>query len=145
MTGPKTAVVTWGLLAALSLAAEREPGVAAGLRRCANANVGAPRGPADSKQCLSCHDGTFASDQTPLSAGLRVFGRDNDHPVMVSYEAAYLRDPGRFVPPSALNPRLRLLDGQMQCGTCHVQARDGTMQLAVTTQRSRLCLSCHRK
>ncbi len=105
--------------------------------------------------CLSCHDGTVASDVyagahamkwSDLSAGGVPPGRTRviNHPVGVRYpegrrdyhsQAAVERD-----------GRVRLPEGRIQCTTCHDPHNSANHpgMLVMSNERSRLCLACHR-
>lgn len=101
----------------------------------------------ESRTCLSCHDGMLAGDAAHSdSVGV---GSDN-HPVGITYGNT-LRGTGPIkyksdmpvVAASALNPRLRLFNGQIGCGSCHSLYSKEKQYLAISNDRSRLCLSCH--
>jgi len=103
-----------------------------------------------SSECLSCHDGSLGR----VSAiGVGQWSHDGDpeisapgsHPIGVSYEEAYMRSPKEFRPPSLLDRRITLVNGQVSCLSCHNLYADTPMKLVMSNERSRLCLSCHRK
>jgi len=109
--------------------------------------------------CLSCHDGTIALGQTrrrsiPMNAaaqgrmapGPALLGRDlrGTHPVSFPVkETARVHDPKDQSGRVRLDPR-----GELQCTACHdpheefVDPEHGKF-LAMTTQRSALCIACH--
>ena len=67
-----------------------------------------------------------------------------EHPVGVRYR----RDAGRrsgspLVPLDAVDPRIRLFDDRVGCGSCHSPYSTRDDQLVMSNERSRLCLSCH--
>ncbi len=96
----------------------------------------------DLKTCLSCHDGILASNikltDTSSSDPTR------NHPVGISYSDAYTRKPDEFVQLSLLDPQLKLVNGEVQCVTCHIGDTNGSWTL-VKDGSGPLCLSCHRK
>ncbi len=96
-----------------------------------------------SKGCLSCHDGSIASD-VPSGVRLADWSGPGNHPVMVSYLDAYLRNPSGLVSPQMLDHRVQLEEGKVQCTTCHSVSPQGQWSLVKSNQQSALCLSCHR-
>lgn len=99
--------------------------------------------PSDSKTCLICHDGTLAGNVAVGRPTLREIGRMGSHPVMVSYEEAYARDPEHFIAPALLDPGIALLNGEVHCMTCHSPAAPGGQVQALAG--ASLCLRCHCK
>lgn len=118
----------------------------------------------ESAKCLSCHDGSFASDVTSGLAprGMRGFlGKESEHPIGMYYSAVGKGKFGKYVPRGVLNPAIVLVDGRVSCVSCHVKdsAKDnrlmsttsdhesctGGEKLAVSNYGSGLCLSCHIK
>lgn len=101
--------------------------------------------------CLSCHDGTVATDVLAgphamtwterNAAGAR--GGLTSHPVGTPYPAA--RD-GYASSAAVVAAGLPLADGRLQCTTCHDPHNTGGHAglLVISNQRSRLCLTCHR-
>jgi hypothetical protein len=99
----------------------------------------------DTTVCLSCHDGSLAYNfklNAPNSARNGLCGV---HSVALSYKSAYARRPAEFVPPGLLNSRVRLINGQVQCLTCHTTSANGTWMALKGPGNRPLCLSCHRK
>ncbi|MFQ5424554.1 MAG: cytochrome c3 family protein [Phycisphaerae bacterium] len=112
--------------------------------------------------CLSCHDGTIASETVGGGGGgdIRAVGAPvnprRDHPVGVEYPRNG-RKPGRnrsrtrrdFVPISKLESQgtIRLTNGRVECTSCHDphNALGYPAFLVMSNRRSALCLSCHRK
>lgn len=91
---------------------------------------------AESRNCLSCHDGTIAQD----------IGREQHqgHPVGIAYGNS---SPGRDMPvrpANTLDSRIMLFDGQIGCNTCHNPYSTEKSRLVMSNTRSALCLSCHR-
>jgi predicted CXXCH cytochrome family protein len=130
---------------ALLVSAVGLPAAPLAAARCTGAKLAAKLTAGDSKACLACHDGIVASAVFPEGAGLRGLGRMGNHPIYVSYTQAYLRKPEEYVAPSLLNPKVKLVDGQIECTTCHALNSREPAMLVVSDYRSALCLSCHRK
>jgi len=111
--------------------------------------AGAPFDP-DSEICLSCHDGSVASDVGHGRSGVQIgptgrrSGLPGSHPIGVEYTG----DPsGRAGPPlkpeAMLDQRIRLFDNRVGCGTCHSLYSKRTALLVMSNSRSNLCLNCH--
>ncbi len=113
---------------------------------------------ASSSECLSCHDGSIASDGGTMSlngpklnSGVwehqdqSYDGRGSSHPIGIDYNEAYRRNP-QEITEIALLPRTILLpDGKVECVSCHnLYTREANL-LSVTNFGSRLCLTCHKK
>ncbi len=116
-----------------------------GTRRCAGLPLLSSRGPTNSVVCLACHDGALASNIFPNSSGFAASDLRSCHPVLVSYVRAYSRNPSRFVSPWLLDARVKLVQGRVQCTTCHSVAADGKDILVMPNPRGELCFSCHRR
>ena len=86
---------------------------------------------AETRTCLSCHDGTMASDiGVGDSTGLSHAG----HPVGVVYRGGGFPQAsatgstggyGQLRPASILDSRIRLFDQQVGCGSCHTPYAQG--------------------
>jgi hypothetical protein len=122
---------------------------------------------AESRSCLLCHDGLTATDVSGrlLSGHMRGAGRSKgEHPIGVSYSAAWSKKPRDYISESALVPTIRLVRGKVSCVSCHTKTQpkagqsvsasasflgrgscNGGGKLTVDNTRSRLCLSCHTK
>jgi len=112
----------------------------------------------ESRTCLSCHDGTTATDIGLGSDGGPIT-HASGHPVGVAYRSigglasssivaptgsgGTLLGYGQLVPVSTLDPRIRLFDGNIGCGSCHSPYSQEHGLLVMDNYRSRLCLSCH--
>jgi len=103
-----------------------------------------------SMNCISCHDGTFASSVT-IQTGLWIHEKGalphdrGSHPIGIHYEAARLRR-GRKTdlrPISQIDRRIRFFDGKVGCGSCHDPYSTREKQLVVSDENSKLCYSCH--
>jgi len=99
-----------------------------------------PRAATGSRGCLLCHDGTLTHAALP---GPRLAGELlANHPVGVDYEAARASD--RWLRPSAQLPReMPLVNGRIECTTCHDARSSEPMKTALPMTRSRLCFACH--
>ncbi len=110
--------------------------------------------------CLSCHDGTtalgsvlsrvsdidFAGGITSIPAGSANMSTDlaDDHPVSFDYTTGLAAADGQLKDPTAIIPPVSLVNGRMQCTSCHDPHRNLTNDfLRVTNQFSELCFSCH--
>ncbi len=103
-----------------------------------------------SQDCISCHDGSFATSVT-IGAGIwRHSGElmQNDmgsHPIGMDYEMARTR-PGNksyLRPMGMVDRRIRFFDGKVGCGSCHDPYSSIEQQLVMSDENSRLCLACH--
>jgi len=103
----------------------------------------------ESQNCMTCHDGTLATEVSAHSVGN--FGQSDalgDHPIGMAYpDAAAIasRASGQssLIPQGSLDPRLRLFDGRLGCGSCHSPYSTEKKQLVISNTGSKLCLSCH--
>lgn len=100
------------------------------------------------ESCLSCHDGTVASNavHTEYGTGGKVSGVIGiGHPVGVPYRVSNPGDSDVTLRPAAsLDSRIRLFNGQVNCGSCHNLFSKEDNLLVMSNYRSALCLSCHR-
>ncbi len=99
-----------------------------------------------SKECLSCHDGTLSINAGAVAARFNwEHGREIglSHPIDVDYAQAYRRRPDRYYPPASLDPRIVLVEGKIQCITCHDHFSHQRKKLVMDNTGSRLCLACH--
>ncbi len=99
----------------------------------------------ESERCMSCHDGTVASEGAvrtgppgPMNA-MRLIG--GQHPIGVTHRSRGIGD--HLVPAIRLDPAIRLYDGRVGCGSCHSPYAEGEAMLVMSNERSRLCLACH--
>ncbi len=92
-----------------------------------------------SRACLTCHDGTLAHAAQP---GPRAGGELVNHPVDIDYEQARSRH--RSLRSSAQLPReMPLVNGKVECTTCHDGRSRERMRTALPMEHSRLCFACH--
>lgn len=106
-----------------------------------------------SRLCLTCHDGTLASNV--INRDFYAFGanskgvppdhfyRNSDHPVEIDYRLAQIRSKGRLKDPSMLDPAIKLEDGYVSCTSCHNPNSPLRARLVMSNSGSRLCFSCH--
>ncbi|MCP3902440.1 MAG: hypothetical protein GY715_02295 [Planctomycetes bacterium] len=97
---------------------------------------------AESTVCLGCHDGTVAGAGFGPAGGA-YHGRGS-HPIDVAYGRQGRRpEYDGLRHPTLLDPRVRLFDDRIGCGSCHSPYSDRDSLLVMTNDRSTLCLSCH--
>jgi predicted CXXCH cytochrome family protein len=103
----------------------------------------------ETETCLSCHDGTIARDASGGVVGNRMVRRTGspvgkDHPVGVAYNPSTSRLRELPLKPlGSLDPRIRLPEGQVGCGSCHSVYSNQKSLLIMSNHGSALCLSCH--
>ncbi len=111
-----------------------------------------------SKMCLSCHDGTVATDDQGgkgmSQSSILGTNLSRNHPISFTYDImlAY-KDKGLHDPTSAASglgstiSKDMLVNGKLECISCHdAHAMRGTKNLLLKSNyRSRLCLTCHDK
>ncbi len=119
---------------------------------------GQPDGP--SVLCLSCHDGTtalgsvisrtsdieFSGGITALPPGSSNMSTDltDDHPISFDYTTGLAAADGQLKDPGAIIPPVSLVNGRMQCTSCHDPHRNLTNDfLVLSNQYSELCFACH--
>jgi len=125
--------------------------------------VGQPA--AESKNCLSCHDGTVALENFGGTTGGSTkidaehdLGTDlsDDHPISFTYDAGLSTSDGGLFDPTTTGSGLpaggtitadMLFAGELQCSSCHgVHNESGVAKLLVkANSNSALCLTCHNK
>jgi predicted CXXCH cytochrome family protein len=101
----------------------------------------------DSRLCLSCHDGTIARSVGGASGNPGAVVADS-HPVGVVYQtnpiyAGKIDRAISFTPAVQLDARIRLVDGQVACASCHSLYSAEPGRLVMSNLGSNLCLSCH--
>jgi predicted CXXCH cytochrome family protein len=122
---------------------------------------------ANSRLCLSCHDGTVAlenfggvtSGTNYIDPSARIGGvsgsdLSNEHPISFEYTDALAISDGGLHPPTTTNSGLGntidddlLFNGRMECASCHdVHNSYGVVHLLrISNVNSELCLTCHNK
>jgi len=105
-----------------------------------------------SASCLTCHDGSLAPDEgsaiVERTAGIwrhGGFSNRSSHPLGVSYSRALGKKPHAYRQIAGLPSTIRLPAGKVECVSCHNLYSKNEHLLSVSNERSRLCLSCHRK
>ena len=110
----------------------------------------------ESEECIKCHETTVGGSTTPLVC----HEGGCDHPIGVDYVALASKNPA-LMDPARLDPGIRLFDGRIGCGTCHVPY-DRTNHLKLAEKRKKmpaipdpmlsvdntgsgLCMACHLK
>ena len=103
-----------------------------------------------SRNCITCHDGAYATSVTIRSGDRRhersSFSHEGGrHPLGIDYEQARLRrGNGKHLQPrSRVDKRIRFFDGNIGCGTCHDPFSSARKDLVMPNTNSRLCLACH--
>lgn len=96
----------------------------------------------ESATCVSCHDGTVASLARSRPPGGLKRPLAGEHPIGVEQRRRWPDDHLR--PAQSLDPRIRLFEGRVGCGSCHSPYADREAMLVISNDRSRLCLSCHK-
>lgn len=105
-----------------------------------------------SKDCLSCHDGAFASS-VQVRAG--VWKHANDiikfdggmHPIGMKYDRVQRENTkAALAPLSQVDKRIRFFgrDNKVGCGSCHNPFSAQRMKLVLSNENSRLCFCCHK-
>ena len=118
-----------------------------------NASSSPTRAP-DSHSCLTCHDGSVASNM--LNKVCNISSRFSDrwsneplsqrlsHPIGANYQLAKQFRPGARLKDIALLPSVvRLENGVTGCLSCHDPASSRPYKLVMDNAESRLCFACH--
>jgi len=100
------------------------------------------------ENCLSCHDGSIASDvghsREGSSGSARFQSSADSHPIGIEYRLTKPRDAdGLLRPASELDSHIRLIDNKVSCRSCHSQYSRRPNHLVMSNDRSALCLGCH--
>jgi predicted CXXCH cytochrome family protein len=96
---------------------------------------------ADTRTCLSCHDGLMSADIAMGTGRSTEVARE--HPIGVNM-AVRASDPELALRhPDLLDGRIRLAEGRVGCTSCHSPFSGKKRLLVMSNQRSQLCLSCH--
>lgn len=98
---------------------------------------------AESTGCVGCHDGSTASDAGGHAMSISPGEGPSDHPIGVLVSAKSTREDCTIRTPHAIDPRVRLYNNAIGCGSCHNVYSDQEDLLVMSNQRSALCLSCH--
>ena len=103
-----------------------------------------------SRNCLSCHDGSFGSSVT-IQAGVWKHGKEflqhdqGSHPIGMDYEQARLNRGSKtdLRPRDMVDRRIRLFQGKVGCGSCHDPYSTILKKLVMSDVNSKLCFTCH--
>ncbi len=106
----------------------------------------------ETRECLSCHDGTTASVsgvRDPHLPGIYPGGASSIremHPIGVRYDSM----PKPNMAPQYRHERelprvIRLFQGKLGCGSCHSTYARQKLMLARNPKKGKLCLDCHIK
>ena len=122
----------WGLVVAT--AALGAAGLASADGACQLSQI--DRATTQSSTCMACHDGsagpTIAFDMA--TGGM-------SHPVAVDYASVVAKYPDTYVPPVALPAGVLLVNGRVECTSCH----DGSLTTRNhVVDEMQLCYGCHR-
>ena len=103
---------------------------------------------AQTRRCLSCHDGVNATESKNATPYARSRGYSGDkrrnHPVGVQYrDVQRPKDLSPLRPQSLLPQGVALPDGKVSCVSCHNLYAGRRFLLSVPIQGSELCLTCH--
>ncbi|MFQ5552175.1 MAG: cytochrome c3 family protein [Thermoplasmata archaeon] len=103
-----------------------------------------------SRACLECHDGSLAPNVLNFPSGpsgngtpwtfCRLDSPGFNHPIGIDYLSRQAQSGGRLKP---IGFALRLENGKIGCVTCHDSASSLPAKLAMSNDRSALCLTCH--
>jgi predicted CXXCH cytochrome family protein len=116
-----------------------------------------------SLQCLSCHDGTVASDSFGnggvLATGSHFITSTNlvgaqsslkmDHPIGFVFDAALAQNAPHLVTPVSASyvdaaKTVTLYAGKLECASCHsVHDNGNTKFLRIPNTSSAMCIKCH--
>ncbi len=92
-----------------------------------------------SHACVACHDGSVGPD---IGFQMRAGGGGGmSHPVTVEYGVAAARSPAQYAPASALPREVPLVNGRVECTSCHDGASAAPKHVVEVAQ---LCNACHR-
>jgi predicted CXXCH cytochrome family protein len=103
-----------------------------------------------SKDCLSCHDGLYASDtrlnyKNSPGHKSKTFDGTKEHPIGMDYASYVAMDSNSYKPAPAFNSKMMFVNGKVGCTTCHNPLNPEEKHLVMSDFRSALCLTCHNK
>lgn len=94
------------------------------------------------RQCLSCHDGSAARSAIGDETGAAV-GHQVGHIAGASYREAQRRPSLQLRSELAIPAPVRLIDGKVGCGSCHSAYSHRARMLHLPLQGGALCKACH--
>lgn len=98
----------------------------------------------ETRTCMACHDGMVAADAGRHVSATTSNTNPVEHPVGIPYREREARRRGiDLVSLHRLDPRVRLFDGLIGCGSCHSVYSSEADLLVMSNLRSKLCLACH--
>lgn len=94
------------------------------------------------RECLTCHDGVIAQEMAPCITEICTVKRD--HPVDRPYPPP---NKMREYTPAAVAEMagVKLINGRIDCISCHDLLNTAQYHLRIEQMYSRLCLTCHLK
>ena len=103
-----------------------------------------------SKNCISCHDGSYASSVS-IRAGTWTHGKElmphdaGSHPIGIDYEGSRMARRARSLlkPIGMVDRRIQFFNGKVGCGSCHDPYSTIEKRLVMSDARSALCFGCH--
>ncbi len=103
-----------------------------------------------SRNCISCHDGTYATSVT-IRVGtwkhqMGFMRHDqNSHPIGIDYESVRINRGAKtdLRPMDIVDPRIKFFNGKIGCGSCHDPYSTIPQQLVMSDENSKLCFACH--
>lgn len=95
-----------------------------------------------SRQCLSCHDGSAARPASGVADNSTV-GHQFGHVSAETYREAQRRPGRQLRPEGTLPPQVLLVDGRVGCSSCHSPWSRRPQMLNLPMQGSLLCRACH--
>ncbi len=97
-----------------------------------------------SRDCLACHDGTISSNTDIGGASWEHAGGIGlSHPVGIPYSNSSRRGKQKYHPENSLPAELKLVNGRIECITCHDHYSKHKGLLVMDNRGSRMCLACH--
>lgn len=103
-----------------------------------------------SAECVSCHDGTTASEvkidfrNNAFGSKSRIKGHSTDHPIGMNY-GNYVTANREYKPLTMADTNMIFVNGVVGCLTCHDPMNPDRGHLAKSDRKSALCLTCHDK
>lgn len=94
------------------------------------------------RECLACHDGVMAREMAPCIT--EICAMKTDHPVDRPYPPPHKLH--QYTPTGVAEMAgVKLVNGRIDCISCHNLGNPARFHLRIEDIRSRLCLACHLK